>query len=146
MENLKESLKEIIEAEGLIFYDTQIIKEGENRIFRVLIKNKSGSVSIDDCVKITNIISPLLDVEEPLNGNYTLEVSSPGIERKLDKLQHYQLSIGEEVEIKTFDKRKFIGKLLKVDNDVITIKDKTVDEVSIDFDEIKQGKTVFSFS
>jgi len=142
---IEEMLKNMIEAEGLKFYDTQIVKEGDETIYRVLIQKEGGSVSIDDCVNITNIISPFLDVEEPLSGQYNLEVSSPGIERKLEKPRHYQLSIGEEVEVTTNDKTKYKGKLIDVDDSGITIQDRVTDSVKIEFEDIKKGKTIFSF-
>lgn len=145
MDKIEESLKEMIEAEGLRFYDTQVAKEGEQTIYRVLIKRESGHVSIDDCVKITNIISPFLDVEEPLSGNYNLEVSSPGIDRKLEKLRHYQLSVGEDIEVTTADKTKYIGKLTDVNEESITIQDRVADIVEVKFEDIKKGKTLFTF-
>jgi ribosome maturation factor RimP len=145
METIENSLKEMIEAEGLQFYDTQVAKDGEQTIYRVLIKRKDGHVSIDDCVKITNIISPFLDVEEPLSGNYNLEVSSPGIDRKLEKLKHYELSVGEDVEVTLGDKSKVVGKLTKVEGEEIHIADVSVDDIAINFQDIKKGKTLFKF-
>jgi ribosome maturation factor RimP len=145
MEKIEESLKKMIEAEGLRFYDTQIAKEFDETIFRVLITKESGGVSINDCVKITHIISPFLDVEEPIKGHYNLEVSSAGAERKLEKLRHYELSVGDEVEISLLDGTKYIGKLSRVSEEKIEISDKSVGEVEIDFSEIKKGKTLLKW-
>jgi ribosome maturation factor RimP len=145
MEKINETLKSMIEAEeGIIFYDTQVAKEFDDTIFRVMIKRKDGAVSIDDCVKITNIISPFLDVEEPLSGQYRLEVSSAGIERKLEKDRHFQLSIGENIEITLKDKTKVNGKLLSSNSETIEIETKHGSE-TFPFSEVKKAKTVFNF-
>jgi len=136
----------MIEAEGFLFYDTQITKEHDQTIFRVLItKENNGNISIDDCVKVTHIISPFLDVEEPMSGNYTLEVSSAGIDRVLEKPRHFQLSIGKDVQIITDEKDKYLGKLLKVKGSKIVVDDKSVGEIELQMSEIKRAKTTFSF-
>jgi ribosome maturation factor RimP len=149
--NLENQLKNMIEAEGLKLYDTEIVKEGEKTIFRVLIIRPNGSVSINDCVNITNIISPFLDVEEPVSGKYTLEVSSPGIERILTKPHHFELSIGNiiKVQVKNSNPSKFKGKLISVDknsdNDFqFTLQ---IDEVQKSFllSEVKKAKIVFEW-
>jgi ribosome maturation factor RimP len=146
MEKIEETLKSMIEAEeGLNFYDTQIAKEGDKTIFRVLITRENGNVSIDDCVKITDIVSPFLDVEEPIRGEYNLEVSSAGIERKLDKVRHYRLSTGEEAEVTLLDGTKYIGKISGTEGEKILFHDKSVGDLEIQFSEIKKGKTLFKW-
>ena len=136
----------MIEAEGYLFYDTQIAKEHDQTIFRVLItKENNGKISIDDCVKVTHIISPFLDVEEPMSGNYTLEVSSAGIDRSLEKPRHYKLSIGKDVQIITLDKDKYLGKLIEANSSKIVIEDKSIGKVELNLSDIRKAKTTFSF-
>lgn len=136
----------MIEAEGFIFYDTQIGKEFDQTVFRVLItKENNANVSIEDCVKVTHIISPFLDVEEPMSGNYILEVSSAGIDRKLEKIRHYQLSTGKDVEIIDVDKNKYLGKLVKVEGQNIFIEDKSAGDIKIELSNIRKAKTTFKF-
>ena len=67
------------------------------------------------------MISPILDVEEPMNGEYVLEVSSPGIERKLKKKEHFICSVGEKVKVKDFSTDVFKGTLIAADEDKIVI-------------------------
>lgn len=136
----------MIEAEGYLFYDTEIGKEFDQTVFRVLITKKdNGRISIDDCVKVTHIISPFLDVEEPMSGNYTLEVSSAGIDRTLEKPRHYQLSLGKDVQIVMEDKAKYIGKLINIRGQKILIEDKSAGEIELELSDIRRAKTTFSF-
>jgi len=135
----------MIEAEGFRFYDTQVAKENEQTIFRVLITKDNGNISIEDCVAVNHIISPFLDVEEPMSGKYILEVSSAGIDRPLETSRHFQLSIGQNLKITTSDKSKYIGKLVKVlENDII-LDDKSAGETSIPFSEMRKVRIHFSF-
>ena len=143
--NLEQDIRNIVEGEGLELFDIEIVKEGKNSIFRIFIAKTQGEISIDDCVKISEIVSPLLDVEEPLSGKYSLEVSSPGIERKLTKLRHYQLSIGKDVEITDIEGNRYIGKLKEVRDNTILVEDKTIGDISIPFENIVKGRTIFNF-
>ncbi len=143
--NLEQDIRNIVEGEGLELFDIEIVKEGKNSIFRIFIAKEKGEISIDDCVKVSEIVSPLLDVEEPLSVKYSLEVSSPGIERKLTKLRHYQLSIGKDVEVTDIEGNRYIGKLKEVRDDTILVEDKTIGDISISFENIVKGRTIFNF-
>ncbi len=145
---IEESLQKIIEADNeIIFYDTAVLKENETTIFRVMIKRKNGNVSIEDCVKVHDLISPFLDVEEPLNGNYNLEVSSPGLERKLEKLIHWSLSIGEDLEITLKDKTQLSGKLISYNNENYTARiiQEDGNEQEIILANIKKALVIYKF-
>ena len=97
--NLEEQIKLIVENSGLKLYDIVTTKEHERNIFRVIVTSKDG-VNLDKCAEISRLISPILDIDEPMGGKYNLEVSSPGIERKLKKPEHFIASIGELVKVK----------------------------------------------
>ena len=86
--NLEEQIKLIVENSGLKLYDIVTKKEHERNIFRVVVTSKDG-VNLDKCAEISRLISPILDIDEPMGGKYNLEVSSPGIERKLKKPEHF---------------------------------------------------------
>jgi ribosome maturation factor RimP len=143
--NTEETLSQMIENEGFYLYGTEVAKEDSRNIYRVLIKKENGHVSIDDCVKVTNIISPFLDVEEPMRGEYTLEVSSAGVERKLETKKHYKLSIGENMEIILFSGEKYIGVLKDFKEEKIFLEDKSAGEVEIAFSDIKKARTKLDF-
>lgn len=135
----KNTLKELIENEGANFYDTQVASEGGKNIYRVYITCKDG-VTLDMCAKISNIISPLLDLNPPMKGQYFLEVSSPGIERKLKIPSHFIGSIGEMVKVKLVNTDKIIGLLESANENEITLKED--DEIhSLTYDDIYSAKT-----
>jgi ribosome maturation factor RimP len=145
MTKIEKNLKNLIEMEEDIkFYGTETVKENDRTIFRVLIKTPNRHVSINDCVKISEIISPFLDVEEPINGEYTLEVSSPNIERKIEKPEHFKLSINEKFQITTKDS-KYKGILKFANNEKIIIQDKAIDEIELFYNDILKAKTYFEF-
>jgi len=142
--SLETDIKKMVESIGLSLYDTAILNENEQTIFRVSV-TKSGGVSLDECVEATHLISPLLDVTPPVGGEYRLEVSSPGIERKLKTIDHFAQSIGEKVVFSTIDKEKFDGELIAVENEEITIKGKDGTEHTVPFRSISKAKTYFEW-
>jgi ribosome maturation factor RimP len=140
-----QTLKRLIEDCGMNLYDTEIVTEGEKRIYRVFITSKDG-VSLDKCSEITKIISPILDIDPPVNGEYTLEVSSPGIDRKLTTINHFKNSIDELVKIKLVDGEKLKCKIVKVENKTITLYDKGEKvEKEVEFTDIIKAKTYFEW-
>lgn len=141
--SLEEEIRKIVESTGAKLYDIETVTERGKQIYRVTITHEDG-VDLDLCAEISNMISPLLDVNPPVRGDYSLEVSSPGIERKLKKLSHFKNSIGELVKVVLHDGTQIKGKLEKVEDNHIYIK--TDHELEkIDFDEIASAKTYFEW-
>ncbi|RAZ61331.1 ribosome maturation factor RimP [Campylobacter hyointestinalis] len=124
---------------GVNLYDTEIANDNGRTIFRVYI-TKNGGVNLDDCEAVSRLLSPIYDVMPPVSGDWVLEVSSPGIERKLSKIEHFKASIGELVKISLNDKSELKGKVLSATDDKIAI---DIDGVSndINFIDIKKAKT-----
>jgi len=141
--SLEEEIKKIVESCGAKLYDIETVTEHGKTIYRVTIQHEDG-VDLDLCADISNLISPLLDVNPPVRGDYNLEVSSPGIERKLKKLSHFKNSIGENVKVVLHDGTQIEGKLEKVEDNKIFIKTKNREEI-IDFDNIASAKTYFEW-
>lgn len=137
------SLIAIIENEGLEFYDTEVVSENGQKIYRIYLTCKDG-VTLDQCANITNIVSPLLDLNPPIKGKYFLEVSSPGIERKLKKPRHFLGSIGEMLEVTLINTDKIIGKLLSANETAIKLNEDG-DIVEIDYDDMQKAKTYISW-
>lgn len=132
-------LDALVKECGVNLYDTEIVNENEKAIYRVYI-TKSNGVNLDDCEKVSKLLSPILDVEPPINGKYILEVSSPGLERKLTKKEHFFNSIGEKVKLTTNNNEKFKGEVIKFADDVLCLQD--LNEIfNIKFDDIKKAKT-----
>ncbi|QEZ89874.1 ribosome maturation factor RimP [Aliarcobacter cibarius] len=141
--NLEEQIKLIVENNGLKLYDIVTTKEHDRNIFRVIVTSKDG-VNLDKCADISRLISPLLDIEAPMNGIYNLEVSSPGIERKLKKKEHFIASVGELVKIKNYETEVFKGELLNADNEKVVVKTEFGEE-EISYDNILSAATYFEW-
>jgi ribosome maturation factor RimP len=142
--NLETQIAKIIEANGAALYDIEIVTEFDETIFRVLV-TKVGGVSLDLCAKISHELSPFLDVHPPMSQRYRLEISSPGIERKLTKPVHFKNAIGEKVKLKITDGDKLKGILKSADNDGIVVETKQGDE-SFEYGVIGTAKTYFDWN
>lgn len=141
--NLEESIEIAVQGCGAQVYDIVTTKEHENNIFRVYVTAPDG-VNLDKCAEISRMISPILDIEEPMNGNYNLEVSSPGIERRLKKPQHYKASVGDKIKLKDYEKNVIKGELLFADDNEIKIKTEHGEEI-VTYDEISSASTYFEW-
>lgn len=141
--SLETDIKNLVESIGLKLYDTSIVSENDETIYRVTVVGEEGT-SMDQCVEATKLISPLLDVTPPVHGEYRLEVSSPGIERKLKRLEHFQLSIGEKVKMTLTDKTKLRGPLKSVEGSTIAVEtEEGLREIA--FDDIVKASTYFEW-
>ncbi len=141
--NLHDTIKMTVEGCGLYLYDIVQTKENDHNIFRVMITSPNG-VNLDQCAEVSRLLSPILDVDEPMHGNYNLEVSSPGIERKLKNKDHYKASIGENIKVKDIATEVFKGKLVAADDEKITIETEFGTE-EITYDMILSGATYFEW-
>jgi len=142
--NLETQIAKIIEANGAALYDTEIVTEFEETIYRVLI-TKIGGVNLDLCATISHELSPFLDVHPPMSQAYRLEISSPGIERKLAKPVHFENAVGEKVKLKLGDGDKIKGVLKSADNDGIVVTTKQGDE-AFKYVELNTCKTYFDWN
>jgi len=140
---VNEQIEKIVESNGAYLYDIETIKDDSGTIFRVYI-TKSGGVDLDLCANISNEISPLLDVHPPLKGQYFLEVSSPGIERRLKKPNHFKSAVGERVKFK-YDGEKLKGILTKADDNGFFAKVGD-EEMFFDYDDVSKAKTYFEWN
>jgi len=148
--SLESDINALVKSVNLELYDTVIVNENDEIIYRVSVispeieDGKRKGVSLDECVELTHLISPLLDVAPPVSGDYRLEVGTAGIERKLTTLDHFKKSIGENVSLVCSDKRKVKGRLKSVDAKSINVQ--TDDElVSVEYSDIVKAKTYFEW-
>ena len=100
-EKIETLIKKTIEELGYELYDVIYEKEAQNYYLRIFIDSPKG-ISLDDCEKVNDVINPILDETNYIKDQYFLEVSSPGVERKLRKNKHFEASIGQEVEISLY--------------------------------------------
>ena len=124
-QKLQDLVQDSIDAMGFELVGIECQRTGRFLTVRLYI-DKEGGVTIDDCSDVSHQISAIFDVEDPIADKYNLEVSSPGLDRPLFTLEHYQRFIGREViihlRIPMFDRRKWQGEILSVEGDLITLK------------------------
>ncbi len=137
----------LAEKLGVELYDVDYKKEGSDWRLTYYI-DKPGGVSLVDCEEFSRQISEMLDQADPIEQNYILTVSSPGIERKLTKPAHFQAALGKKIEVKLFTpkegKKQFVG-LLKAFEENKVVLDCDGTEVTITLDEISAAKLVYEF-
>jgi ribosome maturation factor RimP len=121
---LAELLEPVLGRLGYELADLEVRSGGKGGLVRVFIDKPDG-IDLDDCEKVSLAVSALLDVEDPVPGKYTLEVSSPGLDRKLTKVAHFQRFVGEEVKVQMRlpieGRRRFRGKLMSLDDENIVV-------------------------
>ena len=144
-EKVEQLVKQKIEENGYELYDVEYVKEGKNYFLRIYIDNDKG-IDLSDCEKVNELVDEMLDNADYIKEQYFLEISSPGIERVLRKDKHLRQNIGNEINIKLFQKdengKKEIQGILKDFNDKEVILE---DEVKIDRKNIAQIKTVYNW-
>jgi len=122
---LTDLLTPIAQANGVEFYDIEIVREGGEKILRLFIDKMPGGVDLEDCERTSRAAEAVLDEHDIIPDAYVLEVSSPGIERKLTRDTHFTRYIGHEVRVRLYapqDGRKnFRGKLTAFENNYLTL-------------------------
>ncbi len=141
--SLEKQISKIVEANGARLYDIETVTEFDEKIYRISI-TKEGGVSLDLCADISSELSPFLDVNPPMYGQYRLEVSSPGIERKLTKPAHFKQSVGEKVKVKVLGGDRLKGTLKEADDEGIVVETKEGDK-AFKYNELGTVKTYFEF-
>ncbi len=117
-------LEPTVERLGYELADLEVRLGGKSGIVRLFIDKPDG-VGLEDCEKVSRAVSAVLDVEDPVPSKYDLEVSSPGLDRKLTKVEHFQRFMGENVKVQmrfpVEGRRRFRGKLVSMDEDNIEV-------------------------
>lgn len=144
-EKVEKLVKDPIEKIGYKLYDVEYNKEGKDYFLRIFI-DKDNGIDLNDCEKVNNEISDILDEANYIKEQYFLEVSSPGIERVLRKDQHLKENIGEEINIRLFKKddnglKEYQGVLKSFDNELIELQD----NIKIERKNISQIKKVYNW-
>jgi ribosome maturation factor RimP len=120
----------LLQSLELELVEVEYKKEGPNWFLRIFIDGIKKTVDLDDCARASEQLSLALDENDPIPGNYYLEVSSPGAERPLKKESDYQKAIGKTVHVSTYEpidgQRKFEGILEQVTSDEIVVASQTI--------------------
>ena len=146
-EKVESLVKDKIEKIGYELYDVIYTKEGSNKILRIVIDSEKG-ISLDDCEKVNNEIKETIDEANPIEEQYFLEISSPGIERLLRKDWQLRKFKGAEVNIKLFKKdengkKEYVGALGNVTENTLDVETESKN-ITIDRKIISQVKTVYT--
>lgn len=147
-EKVEKLLESIIEKIGYELYDVEYTKEGKNYFLRIFIDKQNG-IDLNDCEKVNDAITDILDEKNYIKEQYFLEVSSPGVERILRKDKHLKQNIGKQISIKLFKKdengkKEYSGKLKKFDDLKIVI-EQDENEIQIERKNISQIKIIYNW-
>ena len=123
-EELTKLLEPAIERLGYELSDLEVKLGGRDVVIRLFI-DKADGVGLEDCETVSRQISALLDVEDPVPGHYVLEVSSPGLDRRLTKVEHFERFMGEDIRVKLrfpiSGRKNYRGALRAVDEENIEV-------------------------
>lgn len=146
-----EMMADFLQKEGYELYNIEFVKEGKDWFLRVYVDIASGEgyVGTEDCEKVSRFLSEKLDEGDPIEQNYYLEVSSPGMDRPLLKKEHYERYVGSEIEIRLYkgkDGTKNIqGVLNSIEEDVITVTDYDDKEWKLELSEVAKANLAVIF-
>jgi ribosome maturation factor RimP len=132
---------QIADEQGVEIFD--IALSGKRKFLLRVIVDKEGGVTLDDCERFSKSLGAVLDIEDPFPGSYTLEVSSPGLDRPLKSINDFKknkgklarIITGEEIENQTF----FIGRILEISNDSVKLL-VNKREIDIPFEKISKAR------
>lgn len=128
---LRDRLASVVSGMSYEFVGSELHRQGRRSLLRIYIDKQEG-VTVDDCSKVSRQISAMLDVEDPIQGEYTLEVSSPGLDRPLFEIAQYEKFVGSRIKLRlqvpVDERRNLTGILVRTEGDNIHL---LVDAVTI---------------
>ena len=150
MSNRQDKLTELLRpaVEGLDYELVGIehLPMGKHTVLRIYIDSPDG-ITVKDCSDVSHQVSGVLEVEEPISGAFTLEVSSPGIDRPLFNFEQFKKFVGSKVKLKLYHaidgKRKIIGVIESIEGDDINVKDAESDTLfNLQIDDIDKANII----
>ena len=144
-DRLNELLEPIIEDLGYELICLELAGGDSDRILRIYIDAENG-IGLEDCEKVSREVSATMDVDDPMPGNYYLEVSSPGLDRPLTKPEHFEQFSGFEARVQMHvpnleGRRRFRGRILGVEGNTVRLDVDGV-EVELDVDGMDRARLV----
>ncbi|MBI5197336.1 MAG: ribosome maturation factor RimP [Nitrospirae bacterium] len=147
-DRIAELVRPVVESLGMELADVEYSGSTRHGVLRLFI-DREGGVSLNDCEEVSRQVSYLLDVEDPFTHAYTLEVSSPGLDRPLKRISDFEKYQGRKVKIKTvrpfLNQKVFEGKIQGVDGQTIRVQTHGQENLEIPFSEIAQARLVVEF-
>lgn len=143
-ERLQTVIEPAVAALGYELVGIEFLSQGRHSLLRIYIDNATG-ITLEDCETVSRQVSAVLDVEDPIQGHYTLEVSSPGLERPLFRPEHYERFAGNEIQLRlkvpVEGRRKFKGRLLGLREGNVALETEA-GELSFAFADIERAQLV----
>jgi ribosome maturation factor RimP len=128
-EHLLSLIEPVVEGLGYECVGVEYNPHPKHGLLRIYIDHENG-ILVDDCTKVSHQVSGVLDVEDPISDNYSLEISSPGEDRPFFKLSQFERFVESMVAVHLFaplnGRRKITGKIIQVEGDVVTLEENTI--------------------
>lgn len=135
-------------GDGLFLWGIEFVPGARQALLRIYIDVEGRHVGIEDCEKVSREISALLDINDPIPGNYNLEVSSPGMDRPLFEAAHYARFVGEQAKLALLvpveGRRRLSGRIVGVEGDTVVIADEAA-ELRVPIGNVQKGRLVPQF-
>lgn len=145
-DKLTQLLRPAVEGLGYELVGIEHLPMGKHTVLRIYIDSSDG-ITVDDCSRVSHQVSGVLEVEEPITGQFTLEVSSPGIDRPLFNFEQFKEFVGSKVKLKLYHaiegKRKIVGLIESIDGEDIVIKEADSDNnFQLQMDDIDKANII----
>ncbi|HHC72830.1 MAG TPA: ribosome maturation factor RimP [Thiotrichales bacterium] len=144
-EQLYRIIRPVVESLGYELVGIEFHNRPRNSLLRIYI-DREGGVDVDDCALVSNQVSGVLDVEDAVRGHYTLEISSPGLDRPLFSLDHFRRFVGSRVKLKlevpVEGRRNWSGRIRQVEDEVLILEDEQGEEYRLPFADVEQARLV----
>ena len=151
LDEVRDLAEAVARRRSLKLWDVEFGGRPGNSVVKVYVDSDNGGVDLETVAKISEEISRGLDLKDPIPGRYTLEVSSPGLERSLKTPEHFARSAGEKVIVKTTE--VLVGKSHRIDGtineagaDAVRLRLESGNEVEVPYSSIKSARTVFEWN
>ena len=137
-----------VQAMGYELLGIEFLGQGQHSRLRLFI-DKDAGITLEDCEQVSHQVSSLLDVEDPIRGQYSLEVSSPGLDRPLFKLAHFMRFVGQGVKLRLrqpqVGQRNFKGKIAAIEDAVLVLRMDDGAEVKVNVSDVEKANLVPEF-
>jgi ribosome maturation factor RimP len=145
IDRIREIADRVAAAEGLELVDVELVGRGRNAVLRIFL-DKPGGIAIRDCEQVSRQVGAILDVEDLISSRYTLEVSSPGLDRKLVKPADYERFAGKQVKLVLKEpqegRRRFRGLLRGIRDGKVELQEENGGIIGIEYEEIQKANLV----
>lgn len=136
----------VVQGLGFTLWGVELRSSQKHAHLKLFIDHEDG-ITVDNCSDVSHQVSGVLDVEDPISVAYTLEVSSPGVERPLMKIEHFEKYIGHEIKVRLSwaieGRKNFLGTLSKVDEQDISL-EMDGQLIEFPFNAVKRANLVYS--